>query len=266
MIKFLSVVGLSTLLGFSGEKLVIKGSDTLGAKLVPQLKEEYNAGGNEVEFEIAAEGSSSAFSNLIAGTCEIGMSSREAKSSEKDKFTAAGKELVEHVAAWDMIAVILNENNPVKNLTLEQIEGIFTGDIVDWSEVGGEAGPISVYTRNTSSGTYKSFQKLAMGKRDYGSQTQKMAGNEAIASEVASNKNGIGYVGLAYAEKDGIKASKVNGVKAKPKFKSDYAISRKLYYYTIGEPKGAAKSFIEWASTNEKAAEVVERVGFIPAQ
>ncbi|MGC6426981.1 MAG: phosphate ABC transporter substrate-binding protein [Akkermansiaceae bacterium] len=245
------------------DKIVMKGSDTLGAKMVPQLKEAYLASGKNVAFEIAAEGSSQAFTNLLAGTCNIGMSSRDVKSTEKDSFVAKGESLVEHVAAWDMIAVVVNKDNGVKNLTLKQVEGIFTGDITDWSEVGGKPGKISAYTRNTASGTYKTFQKLAMSKRDYGSGTQKMAGNEQIATETAGNVNGIGYVGLAYAEKEGLKAIKVEGVAPKPRKKADYPLSRKLYYYTVGEPKGAAADFIKWATTAEKANEVIEKVGFI---
>jgi phosphate transport system substrate-binding protein len=167
------------------------------------------------------------------------------------------------VAAFDMIAVVVNGSNGVRDLTAKQIEGIFTGDITDWSELGGKAGKISVYTRNTSSGTYKSFQELAMNKRDYGSNSQKMAGNEAIASEVASNPGGIGYLGLAYAEKDGLKAIKVDGVSPKPRNADKYALSRKLFYYTVGEPTGAAGDFLKWAMTSKEAAEVVERVGFI---
>jgi phosphate transport system substrate-binding protein len=249
---------------FAQDKLVFKGSDTLGAKMVPQLTEAYGAAGNKVGFEIAAEGSSAAFSNLLAGTADIGMSSRDIKSEEKDAFTAKGEEIVEHVAAADMIAVIVNDKNGVRDLTVKQIEGIFTGDITDWSEVGGKAGAISVYTRNTTSGTYKSFQEMAMDKRDYGSSTQKMAGNEQIAAEVANNPNGIGYVGLAYAEKDGARAVKVAGVSAKPKNADSYALSRKLYYYVIGEPTGEAKKFLDWATTSDGAAKVIETVGFIP--
>lgn len=243
---------------------MIKGSDTLGAKMVPQLAEAYKAAGHSVDFEIAAEGSSTAFTSLLAGTCEIGMSSRDAKDSEKDNFTAAGKDLVEHVAAWDMIAVIVNDANGVRDLTLKQIEEIFTGGVSDWSELGGKPGKISVYTRNTSSGTYKSFQEMAMSKRDYGANTQKMAGNEQIASEVSKNANGIGYVGLAYSEKDGVKALKVEGVSAKPRKADEYALSRKLYYYTVGEPTGELKKFLEWTKSSKEAKDVVERVGFIP--
>ena len=248
------------------DKLVFKGSDTLGAKMVPQLTEAYTAAGNKVGFEIAAEGSSAAFSNLLAGTADIGMSSRDAKDEEKDSFTAKGQELVEITAGYDMIAVVTNKANGVRNLTVKQIEGIFTGDISDWSEVGGKAGAISVYTRNTTSGTYKSFQEMAMDKRDYGSGSNKMAGNEQIADEVADNPNGIGYVGLAYADKDGLRSVKVEGEAAKPKNKDSYPLSRTLYYYTVGQPEGEAKKFLDWATGDAAAAKIIESVGFIPVE
>ncbi|MDF1753992.1 MAG: phosphate ABC transporter substrate-binding protein [Verrucomicrobiales bacterium] len=260
----LTAVALAAGSAVAEDKIVIKGSDTLGAKMVPQLAEAYKAAGNTVSFEIAAEGSSTAFTTLLSGTGDIGMSSRNIKDSEVESFTAKGQEIKDWTAAFDMIGVIVNEKSGLENLTLKQVEGIFTGDITDWSEVGGQAGPISVYTRNTSSGTYKSFQGMAMAKRDYGSDTQKMAGNEQIAEEVAKNPNGIGYVGLAYTEKDGIKAVKVDGVELKPKNAKEYPIARSLHYYTIdGKLSAAAEKFLKWATTADEAGEVVERVGFI---
>lgn len=265
--KYTAMLALGALItgsAFANEKVVIAGSDTLGAKMVPQLKEAFVAAGNDVDFEIAAEGSSQAFTTLLAGTANIGMSSRDVKDAEKNNFAAKGQKLVEHVAAWDMIAVVVNEKSGISKLTLKQVEGIFTGDIKDWSEVGGNAGKISAYTRNTASGTYKSFQGLAMAKRDYGSNTQKMAGNEQIATEVAGNVNGIGYVGLAYAGKDGLKAIKIDGVSPKPRNKAEYPLSRKLYYYTVGEPEGASKKFLDWAIKSDAAKTVVDKVGFIP--
>ena len=246
-------------------KLVIKGSDTLGAKMVPQLAEAYKAAGNNVNFEIAAEGSSQCFTALLDGTADFGMSSRAVKSQEKDKFASKGQELIEHVAGIDMIAVIVNEANGVKSLTREQVEGIFTGAITDWSEIGGKAGKINAYTRNTASGTYKTFQKLAMSKKDYGKNTQKMAGNTQIADAVANDVNGIGYVGLAYIKADGIAAASVNGVLPTPEKASEYALSRNLYYYTVGQPTGEAAKFIAWATSSSAAAKVITKVGFIPA-
>ncbi len=244
-------------------KLVIKGSDTLGAKMVPQLAEAYKAAGNNVSFEIAAEGSSTCFTALLSGTADFGMSSRGIKASEKNKFASAGKEIVEHIAGVDMIAVIVNEANGVKKLTKEQVAGIFTGTITDWSEVGGKAGTINVYTRNTSSGTYKTFQKLGMAGKDYGKNSQKMAGNEQIAQETAKDTNGIGYVGLAYLKKDGIAPVAVNGVLPEPASAKEYALSRNLYYYTVGQPTGEAAKFIKWSTTTEEAGKIIEQVGFI---
>lgn len=249
---------------FADAKIDIKGSDTLGAKLVPQLKNAYVKANPSVKIDILAQGSSHAFSNLDAGTADIGMSSRKVKQKELDKFESKGKALVEHVAAWDMIAVIINEKNPVRKLSLKQIEGIFTGSISNWSEVGGPDAPISVYTRNTSSGTYKSFSELAMSKKDYGTKCQKLEGNQPIVTEVAKNINGIGYVGFAYAKGENYKTVKVEGVSAKVSKIATYPLARKLFYYTVGEPTGESAKFLKWATSSDVANEIVAEIGFIP--
>lgn len=246
------------------EKIEIKGSDTLGAKLVPQLKAEYLKSNEGLTIDILAQGSGHAFSNLANDTANIGMSSRKVKQQELDNFAKKGQKLIEHVAAYDMIAVIVNEKNPVKKLKLSQIEGIFTGSITDWSEVGGKAGPISVYTRNTSSGTYKSFSKLAMSKKDYGDKCQKLEGNQPICTEVSKNVNGIGYVGLAYAKGDNYKTVKVDGVSPKISKIAKYPLARKLYYYTVGEPKGEVAKLLTWMTTSEPANKIVSKIGFVP--
>ncbi len=281
MIKTIAAIALTTLasfgqasikageniqLGSGSETLVFKGSDTIGCKMAPQLAEAYIASGNAVKFDIAAEGSSSAFKALLNGTANIGMSSRSIKDEEKGKFTAKGQEAVETVAGVDMIAVIVNNANGVQALTKEQIKGIFTGSIQDWSEVGGTPGEIAVYTRNEASGTYKTFQKLAMDKVDYGSKSAKQAGNTQIVEQVSKNANGIGYVGLAYAESEGVTSITVDGIEASPDFADSYPLSRNLYYYTIGEPNGESKKFLEWAASSKIAGKIIQKVGFIPAK
>ena len=260
---FIAGISLNTAV-FADSKIDIKGSDTLGAKLVPQLKNAYVKSSPSVKIDILAQGSSHAFSNLDAGTADIGMSSRKVKQKELDKFEAKGKALVEHVAAWDMIAVIVNDKNPVRKLSLKQIEGIFTGSISNWSEVGGPDAPISVYTRNTSSGTYKSFSGLAMSKKDYGTKCQKLEGNQPIVTEVTKNINGIGYVGFAYAKGENYKTVKVEGVSAKVSKIADYPLARKLYYYTVGQPTGEAAKFLKWATSSDTANAIVAEIGFIP--
>ena len=206
--------GLTAMLNAT-ETLVIKGSDTLGAKMVPQLAEAFKAKmeqqGVDVAFEIAAEGSSTGVASIIDATAEIGMSSRDPKDKEIAKAKAKGVDMKAITVAKDGIAIIVNETSPLESISLEEIELIFSGDVTDWSGISTQTGTISAYTRNTSSGTYAVFQKLGMSSRDYGPETQKMAGNEQIAAEVAKNPNGIGYVGLAYINTPGVKVLPVEG-------------------------------------------------------
>jgi phosphate transport system substrate-binding protein len=248
-----------------GDTLIIKGSDTLGAKLVPQLAEEFKAQHPGTTFDIAAEGSTTGISAIIDGTAQIGMASRPAKPEEIAAASTKGVKLQPTTVAYDGIAVIVNSANPLKGLTKKQVEQIFTGEIADWSAVGGTAGPISIYTRNTSSGTYSEFKELAMRKRDYAPSSQKLAGNEQIAQEVGKNPNGIGYVGLAYTKAAGIKVVPIDD--ATPSKESvlgkKYPYARPTFYYTNGDPAGLAKEFVDF-TIGPDGQKIVEQVGFVP--
>jgi phosphate transport system substrate-binding protein len=247
------------------QKLVIKGSDTLGAKLVPQLAEEYKARHPGVSFEIAAEGSTTGISAIIDGTAQIGMSSRRAKSTEMSSAQAKGVSMKPTIVGYDGIAVVVNSNNPISSLTKRQVEQIFAGDITDWSAVGGSPGKISIYTRNTSSGTYSDFKDLAMKKRDYASSSQKMAGNEQIVSEVGKNPSGIGYVGLAYMNSPGAKVVAIDGATPSKEavLAKQYPYARPTFYYTNGEPTGEAAKFVEF-TLGAEGQRIVSQVGFVP--
>ena len=249
------------------EKLVIKGSDTLGAKLVPMLSEEYKAKNPGTSFEIAAEGSTTGLAAITDGTAQIGMSSRRAKPTEMSAASAKGVTLKPIIVCYDGMAVVVNENNPIASLTARQVEQIFTGDVTDWSAVGGNPGKFSIYTRNTSSGTYSDWKELAMKRRDYASSSQKMAGNEQIVAEVAKNPNGIGYVGLAYIHAPGVKVVAIGG--ATPDKESvlskKYPFARPTFYYTNGEPAGEAAKFVEFTLSDE-GQKIVEKVGFVPVR
>ncbi len=247
------------------DTIVIKGSDTLGAKLVPQLAEQFKSQHPGTTFDIAAEGSATGFAALIDKTAGIGMASRPAKPEEIANGKAKGVEMKETIVAYDGIAVIVNTANSIKGLTKKQVEQIFTGEVTDWSAVGGSGGKISVYTRNTSSGTYAEFKELAMKKRDYAPDSQKLAGNEQIAQEVSKNPNGVGYVGLAYTKAGGIKVVPIDG--ASPSKESvlakTYPYARPTFYYTNGDPTGAVKEFIDF-TIGPEGQKIVEQVGFVP--
>ena len=263
----LLLTALSAVTLASAQKLVIKGSDTLGAKLVPMLAEDYKSGHSGVAFEIAAEGSTTGISAIIDSTAQIGMSSRRAKPTEVSAATAKGVSLKPIIVAFDGIGVIVNQGNPLTALTKRQVEQIFAGDITDWSQVGGAPGKISIYTRNTSSGTYADFKELAMKKRDYASSSQKMAGNEQIAAEVAKNANGIGYVGLAYLHDPGIKTVSIDGALPSEEtvIAKKYPYARPTFYYTNGEPAGEAAKFVEFTLSDE-GQKIVRKVGFVPVR
>lgn len=250
----------------NAQTLSIKGSDTLGAKLVPQLAEGFKASGNTgVKFEIAAEGSTTAFPALANGTAQIGMSSRKIKDDERTFCRTKGVYVKEHGICHDMLVVIVNKNSPLAKLTKDQVAKIFTGQIKDWSEIGGAPGKISIYTRNTSSGTYKDWQKLAMGGRDYPSSSLKMAGNEQIAQEVAKNKNGIGYVGLAYSKTTGTKSIVIDGVEPVAQNAKKYAYARLCYFYAPDKPTPEADAFMKYVES-APGQEIVRKVGFIPVK
>jgi phosphate transport system substrate-binding protein len=249
------------------ERLVIKGSDTLGAKLVPQLAEQFKAAHPDATFDIAAEGSTTGFAALIDSTARIGMASRPAKTEEIAAAKAKGVTLKETTVAYDGIAAIVNATNPVKNLTKKQVEQIFTGEVSDWSAVGGSGGAISIYTRNTSSGTYSEFKELAMKKRDYAPSAQKMAGNEQIAAEVGKNPNGVGYVGLAYIKAAGIKVVSIDGEMPSTESvqQKKYSYARPTFFYTNGEPAGLVKQFVDF-TLSPAGQKIVANVGFVPIE
>lgn len=266
----LSVLALATVLPAQAQKLVIKGSDTLGAKMVPQAAEAFRAKNPGVVFEIAAEGSTTGIAAITDGTAQIGMSSRRAKTTEMSAASAKGVTMKPLIVSFDGMAVIVNANNPITKLTMRQVEQLFVGEIADWGAVGGNPGAVSIYTRNTSSGTYQDWKDLAMKKRDYASSSQKMAGNEQIAAEVGKNASGIGYVGIAYVNAPGIKvvgivnaAGKLTmPTKASVQDKS-YPYARPNFFYTNGEPSGLAAQFIDYVLSDEGQA-IVEKSGFVP--
>jgi len=259
------LVAISALTIGRADTIVIKGSDTLGAKLVPQLAEQFKAQYPGTTFDIAAEGSATGFAALIDKTAAIGMASRPAKPEEIANGKAKGVDLKETIVAYDGIAVIVNTASSIKGLTKKQVEQIFTGEITDWSAVGGSGGKISVYTRNTSSGTYAEFKELAMKKRDYAPDSQKLAGNEQIAQEVGKNPNGVGYIGLAYTKASGIKVVPIDG--ASPSKESvlakSYPYARPTFFYTNGNPIGVVKDFIDFTVAPD-GQKIVEQVGFVP--
>ena len=160
-----------------------------------------------------------------------------------------------------MIAV--NAQNPVRDLTLAQLEGLFTGKRVNWKEVGGGDAPVSIYTRNTASGTYKNFQLVAMSGRAYAEGAKRLGGGDPPSMAVAKDANGIGYVGLAYARAAGMAVVKIDGVDPLGKDVARYPLLRHYYYYHRSDARAEVVEFVRWASSSAEAREAVKRIGFL---
>ena len=248
------------------DRLVIKGSDTLGAKLVPQLAEAFKAQHPGTTFDIAAEGSTTGIAAIIDGTAQIGMSSRRAKASEVGAASGKGVNMKPTIVAYDGIAVIVNSANPIKALTKKQVEQIFTGDVTDWSGVGGSPGKISIYTRNTSSGTYSEWKELAMKKRDYAPSGQKMAGNEQIALG-SRERTPTASAMLGWLIRKLVGSRSCRSMARCPRSRvvqaKTYPYARPTFYYTNGEPSGVAKEFVDF-TISPTGQKIVLQVGFVP--
>jgi phosphate transport system substrate-binding protein len=253
-----------------------KGSDTI-VNLALAWAERYQAKYPEVRISVTGGGSGTGIASLINGTVDIANASRQIKEEEIAEAQSNGVEPVEHIIARDAIAVIVNPENPVSQLTLKQISDIYSGKFSNWSEVGGEDRPIVRLSRETNSGTHVYFLEtvLRLGNSDdktlFSMDTLLLPSSEGIIAEVRQNPNAIGYDGLGYVPKD-LKmiaiAEKEGGAYVLPSIPTvndkTYPIARDLYMYTDGEPTGIVKEYLDWILGTE-AQEIVAELGFVPA-
>ena len=247
--------------------IIIKGSDTI-LPLSQAESEEFMLANPEKSITVIGGGSGVGIAALIDGEVEIAMASRKIKDSEMENAEANGINPVEHVVAWDGIAVVVNPENEVKELTFDQLKGIYDGSISNWADVGGEDREITVITRDSSSGTYGYFQEEVLLDEEYRPDALVQPATGAIVQEVAQNKGAIGYIGYAYLD-DSITALALNGgegfVEATPEniMDGDYPLARPLQYYTDGEPSDLAKEYLDFVMS-PTGQDIVLEVGYFP--
>jgi phosphate transport system substrate-binding protein len=252
-----------------------KGSDTL-VNLALAWAERYQEEFPDIQISVTGGGSGTGFTALINGTIDIANASRQIKDLEIEQAESAGFEPHEIIVANDAIGVIVNPENPVSELTLDQVSRIYKGEINNWSEVGGEDRPIVRLSRETNSGTHVYFLETVIRLGDeedtdiFSADTLLLPSSEGIISEVSDNPNAIGYDGLGYITDD-VKtvalASKEGRAYILPSaatvIDGTYPVSRSLYMYTRGEPEGIIKDYLEWILSSE-AQEIVTDLGFVP--
>ncbi len=252
-----------------------KGSDTI-VNLALAWAEHYQAEHADVRISVTGGGSGTGIAALINGTVDIANASRRIKEEEITEAQSKGVDPVEHIIARDAIAVIVNPENPVSQLTLRQISDIYSGKISNWQDVGGEDRPIVKLSRETNSGTHVYFLEtvLRLGNADddtlFSRDTLLLPSSEGIIAEVRQNPNAIGYDGLGYVPDD-LKVIAIAEAENEPYVlpmistvnDKSYPIARDLYMYTAGEPSGAVKDYLDWILSTE-AQDIVVELGFVP--
>ncbi len=249
----------------------VKGSDTV-LPLSQKEAESYLKINPNANLTITGGGSGVGIAALVEGTTDIAQSSRKIKFDEKVKMQEAGKTVKEVVIAYDALAVIINPANKVDNLTREQLEGIFTGKIKNWKEVGGADEKIIPYSRETSSGTYEFFKESVLKNKNYLPGILSLPATGAIVQSVSQTKGAIGYIGLAYLSKSvkDVKVSYDNGKtyveasidNAKNK---TYPIVRPLFYYYEAKSEKKVKSFIDYI-LSPAGQKIVSEIGYVILQ
>lgn len=282
-VALLAVVSIAFVVGCGGEtatdstnnqelvRITIKGSDTM-VHLVTNWAEAYMDSNPNFEITVNGGGSGTGISALINGTTDIASSSREMKAKEMEKAKETGNEPVENLIGLDGIAVVANPENPINELTIAQLKDIFTGKKTNWKDFGGQDSQIGIYSRESSSGTYQFFQEHVLSKENYAAAARLMPATSAIIEGCASEKSGIGYVGLGYAIEAGSKI-KIIAVKtddtspavmptaATVKDKT-YAIARGLYLYTKTSSKEAVKNFVSFC-LSPAGQKILTETGYI---
>ena len=240
-------------------KVATDGSTSM-EKVIGALKETFEGENKGVEVTYNPTGSSAGITAVAEGRCDIGLSSRNLKDSEIEQG------LTGTVLAYDGIAVIINPENTVEDLTVEQIAAIYTGEITNWSEVGGIDAEIVLVGRDASSGTRSGFEEI-VGVEDACQYRQELTSNGDVLTTVASNPGAIGYASVATV-KDTVKALKVNGVAPTNDSVKDgsYAIQRPFVLVTKADTEltGAAKAFFDFITSSD-ANEVITAASVVPA-
>ncbi len=258
-----TVFALMSTVSFASESVVFKGSTTV-LPIIQEAVEAYMKANPNVQMSVSGGGSGEGIKAIIDKTTDIAMSSRAIKKEESELAKSKGVNAVEHVVAFDAIIPIVHPRNKVANLTIDQLSQIYQGNITNWKEVGGDDLKIVAISRDSSSGTFESWDHFVMKKSKVTPRAQMLASSGAVTTAVGKNRYAIAYVGIGYLNKN-VKALSVNGVKgtAETALSKEYPLARELYVYTNGEPTGEAAKFLAFLKSKE-GQKIVGKVGYVP--
>jgi phosphate transport system substrate-binding protein len=262
IVGFLAAFMLVASAAFADTTIKIDGSTTV-LPIMQKVVEAYMKAHPDVKISVSGGGSGNGIKALIDGATDIAMASRAMKDKEIDLAKSKKVAPNQIVCAIDAIVPVVNPANPLSAITLAQLKDLYTGKITAWKDLGG-AGPVVVISRDTSSGTYETWEHLVMKKDRVFPGALMQASNGAVVQAVSKNKNAIGYVGVGYLDAT-TKPLTVDGVKptAENAKTKKYPIARELYLYTNGAPAGAVKGLIDFMLGSE-GQKLVKEAGFVP--
>ena len=271
LLKKMVLSGLAVLMALNAssafaqneKSLRISGSTTV-LPIAQKAAEDYMKVKPEMALSVSGTGSGDGLKAIVEGTIDIANSSRDLKDKEKTRAAEKNVTLLRHTVALDCVAVVINPANPVSNLTVAQLKGIYDGTYKNWKEVGGDDKPIVAINRDTSSGTFEVWLEKVMHGARVRPDAQVQASNGGVAQAVAGNKYAVGYVGLGYITSQ-IKPVLVEGVApgVETVQAGQYPISRDLYMFTREGGSAAAEDFITFI-TSEEGQAMVRQEGFVP--
>ena len=241
----------------------IKGSDTV-LILAQSLAEHYMIGHAGISIHVEGGGTAVGARELVNGNIDICTASRPLQPEEIQGLARNfGRIGVAHAVAKDALSIYLNQQNPVDNLTMNQLKQIYTGRITNWRQVGGDDALIILLNRTPNSGTYLYFKEHILEGENYSDSILPLPTTALIVKNVATNRYAIGFGGIAYAAN--VKHCRVNGIEPTQEnvMRDLYPITRYLFLYTIDRPQGIVKDFITWVISPE-GQEVVRKVGYFP--
>ena len=250
--------------------ITVKGSDTM-VILAQKWAEVYMGEKSDVKIQVTGGGSGTGFAALQNQSTDLCNASRKIKAKEIESCVKAfNKRPTEYKVAIDGLSVYVSAENSLKELSVDQLEQIFTGKIKNWKVLGGPDAPITVYSRENSSGTYEFFKEHVLKGKDFASSAQTMPGTAAVLQAVAKDKNGIGYGGAAYGA--GAKHLNIKSDDASPAIEpteenvvsQKYPIWRYLYVYVNPAlDKGEIAAYLNWVRSAD-GQKVVKDVGYFP--
>ncbi|MGD8452399.1 MAG: phosphate ABC transporter substrate-binding protein [Phycisphaerae bacterium] len=246
-------------------KVVVDGSTTVGP-IAKAFAEHYMAAHPDVNITVSESGSGNGAKSLINSTCDIADMSRFMKDTEFKAAIEKGVLPVAHVIAVDGIAIVVHPSNPVRELSIAQVRDIYMGNITNWKELGGPDQKIVKISRDTSSGTYETFEQMVMQSQKMAADTEYVGSNGAARQRVQATPAAVGFVGLGFVDRT-IRALPINGVPAERNtvVTGRYPIARPLFMFTNGYPKlGTHLHAFTTLYLTREGQRIIESIGFVP--